>query len=77
MVISSVKPSVLEQNVHFTTAPEVQAHETDPIVMRRLGSPRGHLKSSLKMEHVFVSFFDHVDAKNAPKMSSKIDKKSS
>ena len=53
VVISSVKPSVLEQNVCFTTVPEVCAHAADPIVMRVLGSPRGHLKSSLKKEHVF------------------------
>ena len=77
VVISSVKPSVLEQNVCFTTVPEPCAHAADPIVMRRLGSPRGHLKSSLKKEHVFVPFFDHFDAKKAPKMSPKIDKKAS
>ena len=71
MVISSVKPSVLKQNDHFTTVPEVRAHETDPIVVHPLGPPWGHLKSSLKMEHVFVPFSDHFDAKKAPKMSQK------
>ena len=73
MVISSVKPSVLEQNVCFTTVPEVRAHEADPIVMRILGSPRGHLKSSLKKEHVFVPFLVLSGAKKAPKMNSQMD----
>ena len=68
VVISSVKPSVLEQNVHFTMPPEVRAHAADPIVMRHLGSRRGHLKSSLKKEHVFVPvFFVNFDANMLPK----------
>ena len=32
VVISSVKPSVLEQNVCFTTVPEVRAHAADPTI---------------------------------------------
>ena len=43
VVISSVKPSVLEQNVCFTTVPEPCAHETDPtlsILQDPLGTPR-------------------------------------
>ena len=77
VVISSVEPCVLEQNDHFPMPPEVLAHTADPIVMRRLGSPKGHLKSSLKKEHVFVSFFDHFGAKKAPKMRPRSTKKRS
>ena len=43
VVISLVKPSVLEQNVCFTTVPEVRAHTADPtpsILQDPLGTPR-------------------------------------
>ena len=57
--------------------PEVRAHAADPIVMRILGSPRGHLKSSLKKEHVFEYLFDNFGVKKVPKISPKSIKKRS
>ena len=56
VVISSVKPTVLEQNVHFTITPEVRAHEAYPIVSAAW-DPRGHSKNRLKMELCFGSPF--------------------
>ena len=37
VVISSVKPKVLERNVYITNAPEVRAHAAHPIPVHRLG----------------------------------------
>ena len=45
VVISSVKPSVLEQNACFTTVPDPLAHETDPTPPTLQAFPGGTQKA--------------------------------
>ena len=45
VVISLVKPSVLEQNVCFTTVPEVRAHAADPTTSAAWDPPEGTQKA--------------------------------
>ena len=52
VVISSVKPSVLEQNVCFTMPPEVRAHAADPTTST-VGDPLGALKNQTKNGTLF------------------------
>ena len=41
VAISSVKPSVLEQNGHFPMPPEVWAHAADPTISAAWDPPEG------------------------------------
>ena len=41
VVISSVKPNVLEPNVHFTTVPDPCAHTADPTISTAWDPPEG------------------------------------
>jgi len=75
VVIPSVKPSALEQNVHFPMPPEVWAHEAYPTVSAAWDPPGGTQKANKKRNPVWVLFLLHFGAKKAPRMSSKSDKK--